>query len=49
MMISFAGIEFQTVLFCGVMGQTVGRERVREWGARLRRNGHQGGVSDIDA
>jgi hypothetical protein len=49
MMISFAGIEFQTVLFCEVMGQTVGLERMREWGARLRRNGHQGGVSDIDA
>jgi hypothetical protein len=49
MMISFAGIKFQTVLFCGVMSQTVGRERVREWGARLRRIWHQGGVSDIDA
>jgi hypothetical protein len=49
MMISFAGIQFQTVLLCGVMNQIVGQERVREWGARLRRNGHQGGVSDIDA
>jgi hypothetical protein len=49
MMISFAGIKFQTVLFCGVMGQIVGQDRVREWGAHLRRNWHQGGVSDIDA
>jgi hypothetical protein len=49
MMISFAGIQFQTVLCCGVMGQIVGQERVREWGARQHRNRHQGGVSDIDA